>query len=302
MTSVGKILVFMNLLMSIATSAMIVLIYTSRTRYAVEYEKAKNVALVAEAAYKTEKQAHDNDVRNRDSQIDSLAKINQAVTTERNDLLTEKKDMSAQLAVERNEREVAQATNKALSGELTSQKAERDILTADAQTQRAKVLEVQKDLNDTRLLAVNNRIEADAQTQKARRLLDRVEELERNNTTLTNQIKSLGATASASGNSLLNPPAIPAPRDVRGTVRAVATSGLTVVSIGSDSGISAGNKLYIMRIDTQNPANSLYLGELVISRVEPKQAVGQFYPKPFAKPDERLPKENDMVSTSMGSR
>jgi hypothetical protein len=41
---------------------------------------------------------------------------------------------------------------------------------------------------------------------------------------------------------------------------------------------------------------------MLVSRTEPKQAVGQFTPKPFAKPNERLPKQNDVVSTSLGGR
>jgi len=55
-------------------------------------------------------------------------------------------------------------------------------------------------------------------------------------------------------------------------------------------------------VDPRDPLKSLYLGELIISRTEPKQAVGQFYPKYNAKPDERLPKVDDVVSTGLGSR
>ena len=178
----------------------------------------------------------------------------------------------------------------------------REILAKEAQVQRAQVLVVQKELNDQKLLATNNRIEADAQTAKARRLLDRVEELERNVTQLTNKIVALGGERGGSTNSLLNPPPTPAPRDVRGTVMAVGTGGLTIINIGSDSGLSAGNKLLVYRVDAQNPKNSIYLGEMIVSRTEPKQAAGQFYAKPFAKPDERLPQKGDVVATSLGSR
>jgi len=302
MTSVGKILVFLNLLMSLAVAAMIVLIFTSRTRWAAEYEKARNSALVAEAAYKTEKLAHESDVKSRDNQIDSLGKVNLTLATERDDLKKANRDLSDVNDKKSEEISKEQGINTTLRGEVDTLKAERGTLTADAQAQRAKVIETQQLLNTARLDAQNKEIEANAQTQKARRLLERLEEVEKNNTQLVNKINSLGGAGASSADSILKPAPTPAPRDVYGTVKAVATSGLTVINIGSDSGISAGNKLLIYRPDNQNPKNSLYLGELVVSRTEPKQAVGQFYPKPFAKPDERLPKENDVVSTSLGSR
>ena len=302
MTAVGKILAFMTLLMSVATVGMIALVFTTRTGWKSEYEKVRNVALVAEAAYKTEKLAHENDIKSRDSQIDSMGKNIVAIVTERDAARTEVNRIAGDLVKARQEKGEAVATHQTLKEELVSLKSEREILAKEAQVQRAQVLVVQKELNDQKLLATNNRIEADAQTAKARRLLDRVEELERNVTQLTNKIVALGGERGGSTNSLLNPPPTPAPRDVRGTVMAVGTGGLTIINIGSDSGLSAGNKLLVYRVDAQNPKNSIYLGEMIVSRTEPKQAAGQFYAKPFAKPDERLPQKGDVVATSLGSR
>lgn len=302
MTIVGKILAFMTLLMSVATVAMIAVVFTTRTGWKSEYEKVRNVALVAEAAYKTEKLAHENDIKSRDSQIDSMGKNIVAIVTERDSARTEVNRIAGDLVKARQEKGEAVATHQTLKEELVSLKSEREILAKEAQVQRAQVLVVQKELNDQKLLATNNRIEADAQTAKARRLLDRVEELERNVTQLTNKIVALGGERGGSTNSLLNPPPTPAPRDVRGTVMAVGTGGLTIINIGSDSGLSAGNKLLVYRVDAQNPKNSIYLGEMIVSRTEPKQAAGQFYAKPFAKPDERLPQKGDVVATSLGSR
>jgi hypothetical protein len=144
---------------------------------------------------------------------------------------------------------------------------------------------------------VDNRIEADSLKAIRDRLLNRLEDLEKNYTALQNKLNAIGG-GSGGNASLLNPPPTPAPRDVKGTVRAVATNGLTVVNIGSDSGISVGNKLDVYRVGPQN----IYMGELIISRTEPKQSVGQFYPKPFAKAEEKLPKVDDIVSTSLSNR
>lgn len=303
MTAVGKILVFMNLLFSVAVSAMIVIVFTTRSNWKAEYEKMRNVALVAEAAYKTEKIAHENDLKTRDSQVDSQDKIIKALNTDVDALRNQIAKSDEVQKKEREARAILETSQKSLSEQVTSLQTERETLTTSMQAARAKVLETQKELNDQKLLAVTNKIEADSQTQRARRLLERVEVLEKDNTQLVNRLASQGISTErgSSDRSLLNPPPIAAPRDVYGTVSAVGTTGLTVINIGSDSGLTAGNKLFIYRVDDQNP-KGLYLGELVVGRTEPKQAVGQFYPKPFAKPNERLPKEKDIVSTSLGSR
>lgn len=303
MTAVGKTLVFLNLIFSVATAGLIVMVFTTRASWKAEYEKVKNVAVVAEAAYKSEKTARENDVKSRDSLIKSQADTIAAVTSERNEMRQRNDSLSAEIIKERKEKGDAQANHAALSQEVTSLKVERDTLTAEAVNLRGRVLAIQKELNDQKLLAVNNRIEADSFKAKSDRLLARLEEVEKNLTVANNRLNALGATgATGREPSLLTPPPTPAPRDVKGTVTAVGTGGLTVVNIGSDSGLSAGNKLDVYRVDPKEPLKSLYLGELVISRTEPKQAVGQFYAKPFAKPDERLPKVKDVVSTSLGSR
>jgi hypothetical protein len=302
MGAVGKILVFLNLIFSVVTSGLIVMVFTTRTSWKAEFEKVKNVALVAEAAYKSEKLARDNDLRSRDSQIKSLAEEKGVLTSQHADDAKAIADLRKDVSKAQADNATQVATNTALSNELGSLKSERDTLTKQAVALRNKNIEQQKEINDQKQIATNNKIEADAQTAKAQRLLNRVEELERNNTQLTSRLNALGGGgAGGSSSSILNPPPTPAPRDVKGTVRAVGTTGLTVVNLGSDSGISAGNKLEVYRVDADNPARSVYLGELVISRTEPKQAVGQFYPKNVARPDQRLPKVGDIVSTTLGS-
>lgn len=301
MTVVGKILVFLNLLLSVVTAGMIVLIYTTRTNWKMETEKYRNLALVAEANYKSVSVSRDSDTNSLKSQYKPIEDENKLLRSQNDALTVSNDELKNQNVKQSEELTRAVTTHKNLDQEVSALKIERDKLTKTAQSLRDQVVEIQKDLNDQKLLAVTNKIEADTQTAKARRMLDRVEELEKNITVLTSKINSLGGSTGSSSTSLLSPPPTPAPRDVRGTVRAVSTNGLLVINIGSDSGITAGNKLQIMHVDLQNPKNSVYLGELVISRTEPKQAVGQFYPKQSARPDERLPKVGDTVSTSLGS-
>jgi hypothetical protein len=298
MTVVGKVLVIMCLLLSVLTCGMIALVFVTRTNWKTEYEKMRNVALVAEAAYKTERQVHETDNKAHEGREEAKDNENRLLTTLNNTQAEEIKRQQAQIAVEQGINKTSQTTNVASSSELLQQKAERDLLAKDAQEARAFLLETQKKLNEQTLAATTQKIEADTQRQRANQLLVRVEELEKNLIQATNKLTSLGVIAAGSSDtSLLNPTPSPAPRDVKGTVMVVNAQGLMVVNIGSDSGISAGNKLYVYQMDPP-----VFLGEMVVSRTEPKQAVGQFKPKPFAKPNERLPKQNDIVSTSLGGR
>jgi hypothetical protein len=300
MTAFGKILVFFNLIFSVATAAMIVIVFTTRANWKKEYEKAKDVALIAEAKYKERtseidslKSSYTDETKSKDtliqSQSDTIGKL-------RDELAAEKKATST----EKTKYDKENTSQTSLKTEVGFLKTEREQLNVD-NTKLKKDLADQIVLtNDQKRIAVENKIEADTQRARADRMLRRNEELERDNITLVAQNKALLAEgASKGGSSLLNPPPLPAPKDVNGTVTAVTSTGLVQISIGSDSGINVGNKLQISRYDLVNPDKSMYLGELVISRVEPKSSVGQFYPQQFARANEKLPKVNDSVTTGV---
>ena len=320
MTIVGKILVFLNFVFAVATVYLIAQTFVTKESWRKSYEEMKNRALVAEAKYAQSEVRAANVEKSLHPQI---AEANRRADDEARQRKVYTGDKSVNPpVVGKYEEAVEQLTNldKKLNDVTTNHRAslaeilvlrdERNILIKQTEVARADVLKVQKDLNDEKRKSVEFQVEAQSFRQKAERMQARVEELEKNVTTLTNKINALGPSAGVSAQSLLNPPPVPAPRDVYGTVKAVATSGITVISLGSDSGISAGNKLEVYRIDEKNPRNSVYMGELVISRTEPKQSVGQFYPKPFAKPEERLPRaedlpkgiKGDVVSTGLGNK
>jgi hypothetical protein len=310
MTAVGKVLVFFNFLFALATAYLIAQVFVTQQNWRKKYEEMKTVALIAEQAYKDEKIAHQNDNKAIQSQTGEPSRRADDAEKQLKVMVDKYQEVVTQMAdLDKKVKEV-QTNHTTAVAEIGVLRQERDILIKQAEAGRAEVLKTQQELNLEKRRSVENKIEADSFKQKSERMQARVEELEKQVTTLTNTLNSLGPIAGRSTASLLNPPPVPAPRDVYGTVKAVATSGITVISLGSDSGISAGNKLEIYRIDEKNPRNSIYMGELVISRTEPKQSVGQFYPKPFAKPEERLPRaedeakgvKGDIVSTGLGNK
>ena len=67
MTIFGRILVFMNLVFAVATGALIVFVFTTRTSWQAAYDDAKKKAEAAEVAYKAEKASHDNDLKQKES-------------------------------------------------------------------------------------------------------------------------------------------------------------------------------------------------------------------------------------------
>ena len=67
MTIFGRLLVFMNLVFSVITGALIVFVFTTRANWVAAYKDAEAKAKTAEAAYKSERGAHDSDVRQKDA-------------------------------------------------------------------------------------------------------------------------------------------------------------------------------------------------------------------------------------------
>lgn len=303
MTAVGKVLVFLNFVFSIAVVYFLAQTFVTRDNWRKKYEEQKNLNLIIEAKYKERDVRADTEVKavhpenaemaRRLEDVEKRLKFYEGDKTVNPAVPGKYEQATDQIAELEKQKKAIQTNLTATESEIAVLRDERVILVKQAETERANVLAIQKKLNDEMRKTVEVTIDRDQFKQKSERMLTRVEELEKQVTTLTNTINSLGPIAGKSARSLLTPPPVPAPPDVYGTVKAVATSGITVISLGSDSGISAGNKLEVYRIDEKNPRNSVYMGELIVSRTEPKQAVGQFYPKPFAKPEERLPRADD---------
>ena len=67
MTAFGKILVFMNLLFSVVTGFMIIMVFDKRTDWKAKYDKMERRAESAEVAFRNEKQSHENDLKQKDS-------------------------------------------------------------------------------------------------------------------------------------------------------------------------------------------------------------------------------------------
>src|SRR2546421_2863277 len=85
MTFFGRMLVFLNLVFSVVTGALIIFVFTTRANWAGAYADAKTKAEAAEKAYKAEKTAHDNDVKQKDATLkemdEQIKQLNSRVAT-----------------------------------------------------------------------------------------------------------------------------------------------------------------------------------------------------------------------------
>ena len=299
MTAVGKALAIFNLLFSMVLCGLIVIVYSTRTNWKNEYEKARNLAQVAEAAYKAEKNQHENDIKGKDVLLAEANAERDAYRKKWDDAENDKK-----LLVKQRDDALANhgsetTNNKLVNEELVAIRKEREDLVKDRQMREGQIVKLQGEVNEQRKLSANLETQNRSYLQRVDRMLARVEEVEKENRALKSQ---LGSTATASNqnnqrpSSVLNPPPEPAPSGVRGTVTSVAGNGLTQVNIGSDVGLRPGNTLDVYRLDPVNPAASVYLGKLTIQRVNPKAAVGQFQALNRIK----LPREGDVVDSSLG--
>jgi hypothetical protein len=293
MTAFGKLLVFLNLLFSVVTGALIVVVFTTRANWKAAYTEAAAQAKAAEAAYKAERAAHENDLKQKTvgsaSLEAELASLRTAYTTALADVETNRRAIDEQKKLAQD----ARADSQRLEQEMVALKSERGTLAAEQNELRTKLVNIQKELDTQRGVAVLADLNSKNLLQKNMNLLQQVE-------LLTVQIRNLesgaGALVRPGGNSaadsILNPPPKTAPPGVRGKVVEVSQSGagLAQINIGSDSGLSPGNVLTVF-------VGSEYKGDLTITAVDPKTAVGKFTP---VRREVKIMKDDQVITSFSG--
>jgi hypothetical protein len=257
------------------TGALIVVVFTTRANWKTAYDDAKAKAVAAETAYKAERAAHENDLKQsasgsstQRSEVDSLRT---ALTTALADAEANRKAIEDQKKLAQD----ARADSLRLEEEMKALKSERGTLAAEQTELRTKLVNIQRELDNQRGVAVLADLNAKNLLQKNMNLLQQVELL----TVRIRDLEQSGAGALVRGegsgpaSSILNPPPKSAPPGVRGKVVEVSQSGagLAQINIGSDSGLSPGNVLTVF-------VGSDYKGDLTITAVDPKTAVGKFTP------------------------
>ena len=288
MTAVGKILVFFNLIFSIIISAMVVLVYTTRTDWRTTYEGFEREARAIEQEYLDDVELKNKQIAARDDQIKQLQEDIGIVKGERDALdlkITEKEVGYEDRLAAANalyEAELAKVENLRTEQKLLEQ--ERKNLQALNQKQRGDIVMLVEQKNELEKLKVTAELARDSVQEKNEKLIEalaRSEQLRRNVEFKLNTIGGSGALASSSG-SVLDPERPEVPGNIEGKIT-YARNGLLQISVGSDAGVAKGAVLDVFRLDLKDPKASRYYGTLRITDTESKKAVGKFIPFPGMK-------------------
>lgn len=272
MTVFGKILIFLNLLFSVVTGALIVYVFTTRSNWVAAYNDAKTKAEAVEKAYQSEHASHENDRKQAESTLaamsEQLGLLDKQITVLREEGERLRKTADTQT----NLNNTSAATAQRLQAEIDQMKSEREALVAEKESLRTRIISIQKELDGWRSTAITSDLEAKNMRQRVTNLLRQVEEL----TARTRELEAAAPGGTGGGSrgtgSAAELTAKAAPAGVRGKVTGTGTNGLTQINIGSDSGLSVGNNLIVFR-------GNEYLGDLQLTAVDPKVAVGRFTPK-----------------------
>lgn len=290
MTILGKILVFVILVLSLLWTFLTASAFAARTnwqatakRYQDEAQKAAKSATDMKAQLDAEREASSEQVRvireDRDryaSTTDLITKDRERLLTQYNELLESTKKQSAEAAplIGQKEKLIAEVGLK--DDQIRLKDAEINTLTLIKEAAVVK--------------AGERSSEAKAQTDRANRLAEQVRDLE-----------GLLATARAAGGvrpGQPGTPRVPAPSGFRASVvkaERVGNELYITINQGLDAGLQKNTELTLQRLT----GRVQYLGRLIITEVDPKQAVGRFTLPTDRRPTaEDLPRAGDTVTSS----
>ena len=295
MTVFGKILVFLNLIFSVVTGALIVYVFTTRANWVAAYNDAKQKVVMADERYQAERTAHEADRKQFEETLKGVQAQVKLVETQLSTAQEEANRLRGQADTQTQLAGGANTELQKIQAELAQIKEERQRLVEEKEVQRNRVVAIQVELDKQRGIAVNESLQAKNLLQRVTNLLRQVEDLTAQNRRLEAMVPGgAGAGAGTAGGerSVTDAPPTSAPPNVRGAVTYVGTNGtMAQINIGSDSGLSVGNVLTAYR-------GSEYVGDLTITAVEAKVAVGKFTP---ARRNSQIRKDDSVITSFSGT-
>jgi hypothetical protein len=266
---VGKILVFVNLLISLVVGGLIIIVFVARANWREGYEKYKKEYQVVAA----ESDSREERLRATEA---SMAVMKGKLEKERDQAKDDSQKKGEKIAeLEKALSESDRRYQKDYVPPLKVADTHVDMANNAAQDSDKRVKEyqtrittLQQDNVDLRAEAVSARIDARSQKARAEDMEAKMQEMAKRIVKLEEQ-RGSGTGTTSPGSRVLakNPP----PENVEGIImRTDPGSGLVVISIGSDSGLQRGHTLEVFRL---NP--NKYLGTIQIMDVRPHEAVGK---------------------------
>jgi hypothetical protein len=265
MTVLGKMMVFLVLVLSIIWNGLVVNAYVTRSNWRAELKKYQDKSVeAAESAYAQSRLLAAQTDAAADTQRvlkEEIASLNKQVEESRTQLASLRKSYEEKLAMDAargNAESQLQTNNDALMGQvdrLTKTLGEKEVV-----------------LNKLNLEAERSKAEETRAQLEAASYQQRYEKLNEQYQNLQERVRDL-QFGSASRNPL--DARVTAPTGFRGTVRTGGTD-LIAFTPGLDAGLQPGSKLTLYRY--LPGGNGKFLGTVTVTDVSTKDAVGRFTP------------------------
>lgn len=266
MTLVGKILVVVNFLLSLATGAFIVAVYSNHTKWHVAFDQLNEKFRAVQnnaATYRDEVEKVRGQAQAEQQELaGQMAKLQKDLSRKDEDLAAAQKVLEG----EKIKTQLANADKTALTEETNRRRVENERLQALVTEREKRLVELQQQNKRYEDEAVAAKIARDSEHDRNVQLLALNEELTQQNEQL--RARAGAVSAGAASTTAQKPP----PEDVEGSVTASdPRSGLVTISIGSDSGILKGHALEVFRLEPQPK----YLGTIRVIDSRFHEAVGR---------------------------
>lgn len=280
MTVLGKILVFVNLVFSLLTAGLIVMVYSTRTNWASAFTKQAATVAIVRAQMDAEYAEADKAVKGKEAEVQRLTREKQEQSTllakAQSDLTAARQEVTQLTSVTSS----GDAVKQAQVDELKRRKEEAERLTTLVTEREQKIHEIDQQMSKLRSEKVAFQIQYESAKARNEELLKRIQTME----------QELAQLRGPGGRSTPTTPApTPVPENFRGSIKALQ-GDLATITPGSDAGAAVGSVLQVYRLQPRPE----YLGTLVIRAVTPHEAVGQ-----LQGPKKNQVKVNDEVAARL---
>lgn len=262
MNTLGKILVGVNLLFSLITGALIVLVFVTRTHWKEGYEARVRDLTKERDSHIATVEGRQRDVAQLNLALADVKGKNEDLAKERDLAKDQKADSDKRLVAANQELDKYKNTTKQMQATIENREAEVKNLDERLKSliaSNTKLIDENKELSKKK---IEFEIAFDSAKERNKNLMDSYQDL-------LKQFEAyrLGDGARMRAN-VKNPP----PEDIKGSIKAVADKdGLVTINLGSDSGLARDHTLEVYRLKP----SPQYVGMVRILDVRPNEAVGK---------------------------
>jgi hypothetical protein len=290
MTTLGKIIVVVNLVFSLVTGALIVMVYATRTNWHAEYVKRVDEQKALQSNYQSLAKKLEDERTLASKALEPLQTQIANLTRERDAALAEAQVKGTEGGTAMKNANASRGSAVAAAEEAKLLQQEVVKLQKDVAKRDEKVFAYETEAKTLRDRAVSAEIAYKSEQERARELLNQVMELTKSNQEM--KVASRGAALSGGAGGVASTSLKPPPEDVRCSVMEVdPKTGYVTLSAGSDAGLAKGHVLEVYRTRPE----AKYLGKLQIVDARPHEAVA----RPVAQRGSLPIQKGDTVASSI---